>query len=312
MKILLLGGFGYIGSTLTSYLLTHTEHKITILDMLELGTDVRFFYGALNHERVRFIKGSVTDMEILYPLIRKHDVIVDLAAKTLPASAKDPDDAIMVNQTMVEIIGDCCKKLDKHLVMMSTCSNYGKSDKPVTEESELFPVSIYAISKVNAERYLTKNIPKVTILRCATAYGLGAGMTREDVLLNEFIFTAYRTGKIDVFQPGAHRPICHVEDISKAIKLVIDKVEVTPDFKTIYNIGSNDENYTKGELAKIVAGVTGADLTIVEKEDNRDYQVDFTKAKNELGFVPDRSAPETTLEMVELLKNLEPKKRSSK
>lgn len=303
MNVLLLGGFGYIGSTLTSYLLENTEHKITIVDTLELGVNPFFFYYVLNHERVRFIKADITDMRILYPLIRKNDVVVDLAAKTLPASAKDPDDAIMINQTMAEIVGDCCNKLDTKLIFLSTCSNYGKSETLVNEESELFPVSIYAISKVNAEKYLKKHVHDVVILRCATAYGLGAGRTREDVLLNEFVFTAHKTGKIEVFQPGAHRPICHVEDISKAIKLVIDKMQ-NGELKgtNVYNIGSNEENYTKGELAQIIAGATGAEIKLVELADARDYQVDFTKAKNELGFTPDRSAPETIIEIFNVLK----------
>lgn len=297
MKVLLLGGMGYIGSTLCDYLSKKTEHHVTIVDTLEYGVDPKFFYDLLNHERMRFIKGDISDMSLVYPLIKNHDVIIDLASLTLPISANNPDRAIMINQHMAEIIGDCCRKLGKKMIFLSTCSNYGKSTKPVNEESDLFPVSIYAISKVNAEKYLLKNVPSVVILRCATAYGVSPGRTRWDVLLNDFVKTAVTENKMDIFQPEAHRPIAHVYDISRAISIVIDK----KDFKhNVFNIGHY--NYTKQELADAVAKVTGAKLKIVESDDPRDYQVNFARAQNELGFAAQHNLELTIHQLKDELK----------
>lgn len=304
MNILLLGGMGYIGSTLAGYLLNHTEHKITIVDKLEFGVNTHFFYSLLNHERIRFIKGDICDMSITYPLIRKHDVIVDLASLTLPNSADNPDDAIMINQHMAEIVGDCCNKLGKKMIFLSTCSNYGISKKLVTEEAELFPVSIYAISKVNAEKYLLKNVPNVTILRCATAYGISPGRTRWDVILNDFVKTAYETGAIDVFQPDAHRPIIDVQDIAKAIQIVIDR----PHNSGVYNIGANNHNFTKRELVKkIVDLLPEVKINYVEKYDNRDYKVNFNKAEKELGFKIEHTVQSGIRKMILECKNEEKK-----
>ena len=45
----------------------------------------------------------------------------------------------------------------KKFVFASTCSNYGKMDDPnkfVDEESELKPISLYAETKVDFEKYL--------------------------------------------------------------------------------------------------------------------------------------------------------------
>jgi nucleoside-diphosphate-sugar epimerase len=165
------------------------------------------------------------------------------------------------------------------MIFLSTCSNYGKSTKLVDEDAQLFPVSIYAISKVNAEKYLLKNIPDVTILRCATAYGVSPGRTRWDVILNDFVNTAVREKSIDVFQPNAHRPIVHVKDISRAIALVIEANNL--EYK-VYNIG--DVNYTKKDLVKLVVKRTNATVKYVEKDDNRDYKVNFKRAFTALGF----------------------------
>lgn len=281
MKILLLGGLGYIGSTLSQYVLDQCDDKITIVDTLEFGVDPIYFYKLLNNDRVRFIKDDISNLRTTYELIKKHDVVVDLASLTLPNSAKEPGDASFVNQTMAEILGDICRKLGKHMIFMSTCSNYGKATKLVDESGELLPVSIYAISKVNTEKYLLKNVPNATVLRCATAFGVGAGRTRWDVLLNDFVKTALVKQEIDVFQPNAHRPICHVSDISKAIHLMAQKRP-----SGVYNVGSSEMNYTKGQLADIVGKITEAKITTVDKEDKRDYKVDFGKIKKEFGYEP--------------------------
>lgn len=286
MKILLIGGFGYIGSTLVDTLLSGGRHDITVLDTLnaasERGLIPDRFYGVLSHEpnHVAFIKGDVCDMQYTWSLIQKHDVIVYLTALTLPNSAKRPEAAILVNRHMAEIVGDCCKKLGKRMIFMSTCSNYGRSEL-ADESSELFPVSIYAISKVDAEKYLLENIPDVTILRCATAYGVGSHMTRWDVIFNGFVRDALSGGAIEVFQPNAHRPICHVEDIAGAIATVIDKDQPG---QHVYNVGDNEQNYTKIELANMVAKATNCKIREVKQDDSRDYRVDFGKIRSELGF----------------------------
>jgi len=282
MKILLLGGFGYIGSTLTKYLLENTEHKITVIDRLDFEIDQKFLHDMINHDRLTFVHHDIMDLSKTFALINNHDAIVYLAALTLPNSALNPDEAFMVNQYMAEIVFDLCQRFEKSFCFMSTCSNYGKSEKPVDEEGELFPVSVYAISKVNAEKYmLRKKFKKLTILRCATAYGISPGRTRWDVLVNDFVKAAIEKKIIDIFQPQAHRPVCHILDISQAIKLVIERKEDQPQ---VYNVGSNDQNYTKNELAEYVAKCLNAEITLVEKEDNRDYQVDFGKISKDLGF----------------------------
>lgn len=281
MKILLLGGFGYIGTTLVDHLLSHTDYKITVVDTMEFFVDPIYFYSVVNHDRLQFIKGDKSNVRLVYDLIKKNDVVVDLAALSLPNSALEPGDAITINQISTEVISDFCRKLGKKLIFMSTCSNYGKSKTLVDENGELLPVSIYAISKVNAEKYILNNNPDSVILRCATAYGVGSGRTRWDVLYNDFVKTAILGKQIQVFQPTAHRPICHVFDISTAIRLAS---VYNPTQATVFNIGSSEQNYQKQQLAEIVGKLSGAEVTLVEKEDKRDYRVDFSKAKKELGF----------------------------
>ena len=291
MKVLLIGGLGYIGSTLTDLLLESRDYKVTAMDTLRFDVNPAYLHRVMTHHRFRFVKEDVSDMRFTWDLIRNHDVVVYLASLTMADTARNPEEGLFVNRYMAEVVGDCCAKLDKKMIFMSTCSNYGKSDKPVDEDSELLPVSMYAQTKVDAERYLSRNIAGITILRCATAYGVGSGRTRWDVILNDFVQRSLSGGMIDLFQPGAHRPICHVADIARAVDLVISHPS---DKSRTYNVGGNSQNYTKRKLADIVSGGTGSRIETVNVEDNRDYRVDFSRVKKELEFQP-RHTPESAL-----------------
>lgn len=284
MKILLVGGLGYIGSTLVeSIRRSKTSDRVTILDPMLFDVEPNYFHRVLSDDRFRFIKGDISDMRLTWEMVGRHDVVVYMASLTLPATEKSPEEGIFVNRHMAEITGDCCAKLDRRMVFMSTCSNYGRSDKPVDENGELLPISMYARTKVDAERYLINQVPDVTILRCATAYGVGAGRTRWDVLFNNFVKKAVTNGVIDLFRPDACRPICHVDDIAQAIwKAATQQAERGG---RIYNVGSDEQNYTKRDLAEIaISQMPDARVEITESDDDRDYRVDFGRVRRELGF----------------------------
>ena len=290
-SILLIGGLGYIGSTLVDTLLDSPEgHTVTVLDPLAHGIDPAYLHRIISSDRVRFVRGDVSDMRNTWFMVRQHDVTAYMAALTMPNTARDPEEGMLVNQYMAEVAGDCCARFGKRMVFMSTCSNYGRAERPVAEDGELLPVSMYALTKVNAERYLSKKVPGVTVLRCATAYGVGAGRTRWDVLLNDLTRAALESGRIDVFQPEACRPVCHVRDIARAVAAAA----ADPSVGGVYNVGTDEQNYTKRELAGMVAAETGAEVRITPSEDNRDYRVSFARIRDAIGFGAEHT-PETEI-----------------
>lgn len=290
-RVLLIGGLGYIGSTLIDTLLEMPGvDTVTALDPLLHDIDPAHLHRLVSSDRVRIVKGDVADMRHTRALVKQHDTAVYMAALTMPNTARDPEEGMLVNQYMAEVAGDCCAKFGRRMVFMSTCSNYGKADAPVDEDGELVPVSMYALTKVNAERYLRRAVCDATILRCATAYGVGAGRTRWDVLLNDLTREALSSGEIGVFQPDACRPVCHVRDIARAIAGIV----ADPSIKGVYNVGSDDQNYTKRELAEFVASHTGARIRITDSVDNRDYRVSFARIRDAIGFRPEHT-PETEI-----------------
>lgn len=303
MKILVTGGLGYIATTLVKHLLENTEHELVIIDRMDYEINPNFFYKTLKNERITFKKADINHIEILYPLVKSCDIVVHLAALVgEPICDLKKEEAFQTNQIMSEMIGEICHKEKKKMIFMSTASNYGKSSEPVDESSELLPISVYAISKVNAEKFLLNNIPEATILRCATAYGLSEGRMRFDILLNEFVRDVWKYKKLKIFQPDAHRPLCHVSDIAEAIRIMIDNKPL----ERIYNVGGT--NHTKLEIANEVINSLGGQLEVVQKEDKRDYRVSFDRIREEFNFYPKKSISNGINEMWNALqtRNIDP------
>ena len=301
-KIILCGGSGYIGTKLTEHLLDNTNYEIVIVDRLDFKLENKFKATKYSDSRITFHQKDIRNLDFMESIIKEDSYVVNLAALVgEPLCKIKPDEAVEVNYEAAKNLAELCKKKNiKKFIQLSTCSNYGQAKQMVDEDGELFPTSLYAETKVRLEKYLLQNVPNSIILRCATAYGLSVGRMRFDLLVSEFIKEAWLEKEINVFMPEVHRPIVHVSDISNAILLCINHIEP---ISRVYNVGSSDQNYTKREIAEKVSRRMGAPLKIVEKEDKRDYIVNFDRIKNELGFSTKLLAEDGIEEMVKILED---------
>ena len=303
-RVILCGGSGYIGTKLTEILFQETDYDIIIIDRLDFKLNQDFKNKYYNDKRITFYQKDIRDEKFLDEVIREKDIVVNLAALVgEPLCKLKPEEAVSVNLDAAKKLATLCKiKNVEKFIQLSTCSNYGKAIELVDEESELYPTSLYAETKVELEKFLLKNIPNSIILRCATAYGLSKGRMRFDLLLSEFIKDAWISKEIKVFMPQVHRPLVHISDISEAIKLCTKKLVNMP---RVFNVGSNDQNFTKREIAEKVALHLKVPVQIVEREDKRDYSVNFDRIKRELGFNTKFNVDFGIKEMVSVLENKE-------
>lgn len=301
-KLLVTGACGYIGSALSERLIKRIgdgkDYHLILVDRLDFESDREFFYSLVKNPHVTFVKGDICNERLMQELMRDCYGVVNLAALVgEPLCRQKPEQAIAINEKAAKNLADISLRRGiKTHVQLSTCSNYGQAvETPAREESTLYPESLYAISKTHAETYLAENCPQSIILRCATAYGLSP-RTRFDLLVNEFIKDAVFQGEISIFSPGVHRPIVHVDDIAKAIVLML---ETPPDeqISRIYNVGSSDQNFTKGVIANRVAKAMGVKVNIDDsKIDPRDYIVDFTRIADQ-GFKCDHGLDDSIAEI---------------
>jgi len=301
-KIILCGGAGYIGTKLTEHLLDNVDNKIVIVDRLDFKLDENFKTNIYSKKQITFHKEDIRNLDFMSSIIEKDDYVVNLAALVgEPLCKIKPEEAVEVNFEAAKNLAILSKEKNvKKFIQLSTCSNYGQAKEMVDEDGDLFPTSLYAETKVDLEKYLIKNIPNSTILRCATAYGLSIGRMRFDLLVSDFIKEAWLEKQINVFMPEVHRPIVHVNDISNAILLCI---EYEGKLSRVYNVGSSNQNYTKRQIAEKVSNRLDVPLNIVEKVDKRDYIVNFDRIKNELNFSTKFVAEDGIDEMVKILED---------
>ena len=308
MKVLVTGGAGYIGSVLVRQLL-NKGYNVRALDSLKFGGDA--LYDVMLHPNFEFQKGDVRNAEDVAKAIEGIDGIAHLAAIVGdPACKKFSEEANETNWDGSVALFEAAEKAGiKRFVFASTCSNYGKMPDPnsfVVETSELNPVSLYAELKVKFEKYLLEERKDAkicsTALRFSTVYGFSPRI-RFDLTVNEFTRNAAVHGEQEIWGPQFWRPYCHVDDLARAVILVLESPEEKVK-ANVFNVGSTEENYNKGmiieEVCKVVPNVK---VNFVDSsEDPRDYRVNFDKIKNELGFTITKTVPDGVKEIYTLLR----------
>lgn len=286
MKVLVTGGAGYIGSVLVRKLL-EKGNKIVVLDNLLFGGES--LIAILPNPNLNFIKGDIRDKKSIKHAIKGVEGIIHLAAIVGEHACKPyPKKAQEINYTATCLLADMAKSSGvKRFIFASTCSNYGISDqdKLATENSPLHPISLYAETKVNAEKYilsLTSTSFHPTILRISTVFGLSPRM-RFDLLVSEFIKDAMIKKSLTVYKPNAFRPLIHIQDLANGIFSILS---TTPKKVSgeIFNLGFN--NYRKRDIIEYIKlKLPKTRIRYVEgKGDNRDYRVSFEKAEKVLNF----------------------------
>jgi nucleoside-diphosphate-sugar epimerase len=305
--ILVTGGAGYKGSTLCRELLFR-GHRVRVLDNLMYGG--RSLAGLYNHDGFEFLGGDITRRaEIESALEGVTDVIHLAAIVGDKPCERDPKRAIDVNYNGTQMLAELARerKVD-HFIFASTCSNYGITDPnvPVKEDGELNPVSLYAETKIDCERFLV-DLAKdggfhPVMLRFSTGFGV-SGRTRFDLTVNSFTYEAMRDGRLIVYAENGWRPFLHVLDIARIYCRLLE-VPARELSGEIFNAGWNEQNYMKKEIVDFIREVIGHfEVDYINTvEDRRSYRVDFTKVQKHLGFDPVMSVKDGVRELMVAIK----------
>tara|TARA_Y100000996_G_C22538209_1_gene649041 strand:- start:159 stop:1097 length:939 start_codon:yes stop_codon:yes gene_type:complete len=283
-KILITGGLGYLGSMIATKLV-YLGFNVTVVD------NISFKRQSLKHlfiyKNFKFINSDVRDLNQMKKIYKKYDYIFPLAALVgAPFCDKYKNKAIEVNEIAIK---DMIKNISKNqrVIFPNTNSGYGisKIKKPCTEEMPLNPISLYGITKKNAENAILQHTNHIS-LRLATVFGLGY-RNRNDLLVNYLIYEAINTKKLEIYEPHFRRNFIHIRDIADTFIFCLENFNYLKN--NIYNVGLSKANLTKYELClRIKKHIKDLKISIIKKGkdiDKRDYFVSNKKLERK-GWKP--------------------------
>ena len=279
-KILIIGGGGYIGSMLIPELVKN-EYYVRCFDRF---TSSDILSKLKSNKNTEVIIGDVRDiaLENFFGI----DIVIDHVSLTKNLDKKE--EVVQINKNARQKIIEISKENGiSQYIRISSSNVYEGNLNKNNEEETPNPITLYAKINLELDKYaISLNTSKfsVTVLRLASIFGDSVRM-RWDQSINSMLKELHLKGKIEVKSKSSKRPFLHIKDAIEAIILVIKsrKEKVAGE---IFNVGSDDQNYSIEEIAKKIMEVTkeNGNLIIHDQKDENSFTMDCSKIKKILAF----------------------------
>ncbi len=299
LNVVVTGGAGFIGSHIVEYW-NKNNADVHVLDNLKTG----FLKNLSGIKGITFHKGSITDRNLVFEVLKDVDYIHHLAAViSVPESIENPIECVEVNVVgLLNILDAAVKYKAKKIIHSSSAAVYGENpDSPKTINMKPMPKSPYGITKLDGEFYLDNYNQN---------YGLGAISLRyfnvfgprQDpngqyaAAIPIFVQKAINNDKIIIYGDGEQtRDFVYVSDVVQANILAV-KSEIE---NGVFNVG-NEKSITIKDLAEFIIEHTNSKSEIIH-EDERPGDIKHSlssieQTKEQLGYDP-------KLDLLEGLKN---------
>jgi len=290
-QLFVTGGCGFIGSNFIRYFLRNRlGWGVINLDKLSYSGNPANLRDLRGVRRYKFVKGDVTDKQLVMRLMKKSGAVVHFAAEThVDRSIESADDFLTTNILGTAALLEASLACGiKRFVHMSTDEVYGSIAKGyAAEDAPLLPNSPYSASKAGADLLVrsfreTFDHPAM-IVRCTNNFG---PYQFPEKVIPLFVTNLLENKTVPLYGKGKNRrDWIYVEDACRALLLVLEKGKAGE----IYNIGAHHEMsnleltrailryFRKGrEMIRYVKDRLGHDMR---------YAVNFSKLKK-LGFRP--------------------------
>jgi len=265
MKILITGVAGFIGFSLSKYLL-NKKHNVIGIDNLNSYYNQKLKIERINNLKCKnffFIKEDISNKENIFKKLKKYkfDIIIHLAAQPgVRYSLKNPYSYIKNNLDVFGVILEYARIKKVKLIYASSSSVYGDSKNfPLKENYKLNPKNIYAVTKKNneelAEIYSKQFDLSIVGIRFFTVYGEWG---RPDMFLIKF-FEYMKKGKVfPLYNNGNHfRDFTYINDLLKMLyPLIKDNNKLIKKEHILYNICSGKSKNIK-TIIKFLIKITG-------------------------------------------------------
>lgn len=302
MRVLVVGGAGYIGSNMTA-MLVDTGNEPIVFDNLSKGHK-----AAIGN--TEFIHGELDDYDLLIGTLKKYKIeaVMHFAALIeVTESVREPikyyhNNVVCTQNLLAAMQAAGVQKF----VFSSSAAVYGIPEKvPITEDCPTKPINPYGQTKLAVEQIchsLSKSDKlNYAALRYFNAAGAGQNATLgedhkpESHLIPKIIEAALdKINEAKIFGTDYPTPdgtcirdYIHIEDLCRVHLLALDKLETSSEL--IYNLG-NGKGYSVREVIGMVKKVSAKDFKVTESNrrpgDSPILTSDASKAINELGWKP--------------------------
>jgi nucleoside-diphosphate-sugar epimerase len=294
-KILVTGGFGYVGSRLVPHLL-ELGHHVRVLDLMlytEAGLKALEKNPAFPQWKGRFecIQGDIRNPDEVQRALSGMTTVIHLAAiSNDPTGEIDDTLTRQVNFDAVGLLVSLARSSGvKRFINASSSSVFGiKNDANVVESLEPEPLTSYSrykmlsewvVASASSPDFCTVNI------RPATICGYSPRQ-RFDLTVNKLTADALAKRVITVHGGEQRRPNVGMSDMINLYGLLVDTDAALINGRT-FNFGF--ENHKVIEIAKIVQGELAdlnVEIKVTETLDKRDYHISSKKLLEVLHYQP--------------------------
>ncbi len=300
MRLLVVGGAGYIGSVTAEVLLAR-GHEVAILDALTTG------HRAAVPTGTAFVQGDLGDAHALAAIFRgaHFDGVLHFAAHSIVPDSMDQPGLYFANNVagVVILVNTMLEHGVRRLVFSSSAAVYGEPDLvPIPEDAPVRPDSPYGESKAIVERMLAWYAASAGLQYAALRYFNAAGASErlgedhqpethliplalQSALGQREGLTVFGT---DYCTPDgtAVRDYVHVLDLAEAHARAIERLD---EGNLLCNLG-NEVGYSVRQVLDTVQAATGRGLTITQGPrrpgDAPITVADTARARAALGWQP--------------------------
>ena len=303
-KIVVTGGAGFIGSNTVKELLKN-NNSVTVIDNLSTG----------KYENIRdaeFIKGDITDTNILKNAFKDADYIIHLAAiSSIEQTIKDPKKSNDINITgTLNVLSEARDANVKRVIFASSASIYGNTTQlPIKENAPPNPTTPYAISKITGE-YYCKSFHELygletVALRFFNVFGPRQQLNSAySAVIPKFINAMLKDKRPTIYGDGEQsRDFIYIKDVVTAII----KATTAPNAAgTSINIATG-KGTTLNELVNTINNSLGKTIkpsyTDKKQGDIKHSLADISLAKRVLDFTPEYTLDKGIEKTIEWLKS---------
>ena len=272
MKVLVVGGAGYIGSHVAKALMLK-GHEVTVYDNLSTGQEINLF------KQNRFIKGDILNYPALVDAMRGQDAVVHLAAKKAVGESMENPMLYSVNNISgsLNILNAMVECGAKYIVFSSSAAVYGMPEVSTIDENvPLNPINYYGFTKLEIEKFMgwydrLKGI-KFVALRYFNAVGYdadgdirGKEINSQNLLPIMMEVVSGKRDKLKIFGNDYPTPdgtcirdYIHVSDLASAHVLALEKLNQGMTSQSL-NLGT-EKGTSVLEMLRAVEKVVGRKL----------------------------------------------------